>query len=450
MVVEEALTIVDTLLSPGHLNPLQELIFRQCWEGKTYEEIATNSGYTTDYIRVAGSQLWQTISEATGAKTSKHNFRSNLRQLQEDWRTGKRSESLLQGNRLDTLISGKPLCLERPDGPVPLNSKFYLERFQTENRCYHEITKPGALIRIKAPSQWGKTSLAIRILDHAQSLGYKTAHVNFQQIDSTLLPDLDKFMRWFCAHLTQQLHIEPKLDEFWDADLGSKVSCSNYLRHYLLPRIDKPLVLVMDEINRIFEWPIVSQDFLPLLRFWHEEAKYQEIWEKLRIVVAYSTEILIPLNWNQSPFNVGLPVVLQEFTDEQIAELAQRHGLENHSDLQAQALRALQTLTQGHPYLIRLAFYSLAQQQVGFRQLLREAPTETGIYSSHLRGLLTVLESQPELSQLFKQVVAADAPIRLEPLAAYKLASLGLVRQIGNEVLPICELYRLYFGDRLH
>ncbi|GAB4378939.1 MAG: hypothetical protein Kow00121_31840 [Elainellaceae cyanobacterium] len=451
MVIEEALIIVDTLISPSHLNSLQETIFRQCWDGKSYEEIAAMSGYTADYIRVTGSQLWQVLSEATGEKITKHKLRSTLRQWKEEWQIGQQLEQSPQESSSSAFTNSELPIVELPDGPVPLNSRFYLERFGVEERCYREITKPGALIRIKASSHWGKTSLALRILNHARSLDLQTAHLNFQQIDRSLLSSLDKFMRWFCAHLSQQLQLDFRLDEYWDVDLGSKASCTNYLQYYLLPRMNTSLVLVMDEINRIFESPIVAQDFLPLLRFWHEESKHEEIWEKLRMIVSYSTEILIPLNCNQSPFNVGLPIVLQAFSAEQIEELAQRHELKWHSpESQTKSLMALQKLTQGHPYLIRLALYHLAQRHVGFGQLIREAPTETGIYGSHLRELLTVLESQPDLAQLFKQVVMADGPIRLEPLATYKLASLGLIRQIGNEVLPICELYRFYFRDRLH
>ena len=36
MTVEEALVLVDTVLPEEGLNDLQELVFRQCWEGRTY------------------------------------------------------------------------------------------------------------------------------------------------------------------------------------------------------------------------------------------------------------------------------------------------------------------------------------------------------------------------------------------------------------------------------
>jgi hypothetical protein len=39
-----------------------------------------------------------------------------------------------------------------------------VERPPVEANCYQEIVKPGALIRVKAPRQMGKTSLMQRIL----------------------------------------------------------------------------------------------------------------------------------------------------------------------------------------------------------------------------------------------------------------------------------------------
>ncbi|MEM7594679.1 MAG: AAA-like domain-containing protein, partial [Cyanobacteria bacterium P01_A01_bin.83] len=43
----------------------------------------------------------------------------------------------------------------------------------------------------------------------------------------------------------------------------------------------------------------------------------------------------------------------------------------------------------------------------------------------------------------------ADAPVKLPTITAYKLESIGLVKLNKNLVAPSCELYRLYFRDRL-
>jgi len=79
MTIEEALKVVDAAHSQNHLSQVQELVFRQSWEGKTYQEIANISGYDTHYIGDVGFKLWRLLSEALGERVTKNNFRSVLR-----------------------------------------------------------------------------------------------------------------------------------------------------------------------------------------------------------------------------------------------------------------------------------------------------------------------------------------------------------------------------------
>ena len=74
--ISQVVIIVERILEPEKLNTVQELVLRKCWLGKTYQEIAADSKYDADYIRVVGSRLWQTLSLASDEKISKNNFRS--------------------------------------------------------------------------------------------------------------------------------------------------------------------------------------------------------------------------------------------------------------------------------------------------------------------------------------------------------------------------------------
>lgn len=73
MNIEDALVIVDAVL-PRRLTNVQEQLFRRTWEGKTYLEIAEESGYDPSYIRDVGYRLWQTLSKALGERVSKKNL----------------------------------------------------------------------------------------------------------------------------------------------------------------------------------------------------------------------------------------------------------------------------------------------------------------------------------------------------------------------------------------
>jgi hypothetical protein len=203
--------------------------------------------------------------------------------------------------------------------------------------------------------------------------------------------------------------------------------------------------LGLDNLDRIFEYPEIAQDFLPMLRYWHEEANNLDIWQQLRLVIANATEVYIKLDANQSPFNVGKQIKLPGFTLEQVKELAKRYDLDSIDPQMLSFAAILTKMVGGHPYLVRLALDRLKDPDLNLDRLLQDAPTQSGIYSSHLRGLWDNLQRQPELAAAMKKIVTADTSIQLEPIEAYKLESMGLVTSIGNEVMPSCELYRQYF-----
>jgi len=334
---------------------------------------------------------------------------------------------------------------ELPGGQVDVASQFYVERPPIEERCYQTIVQPSALIRIKAPRQMGKTSLMARILHHGARQGYCTVPLTFQLVDKGVFANLDKFLKWFCAYVGRELHLPNQLDDYWDEIFGSKVNCKDYFEKYILPQIDSPLILGLDELDRVFQYPDIAEDFLGLLRAWHEESKRRDIWKKLRLIVVHSTEVYIPMNINQSPFNVGLPVDLPEFNSQQIQDLAARHNL-NWSEAEVEKLMAI---VGSHPYLVRVALYHISRSDLTLDELKETAITDAGIYSDHLRRQLWNLEEYPELAQGMREIVAADSPVQLKAMQAFKLDSLGLVKLQGNECVPRCELYRQYFRSHL-
>lgn len=334
-----------------------------------------------------------------------------------------------------------------PDGPVPLDSAFYVEPSPVESECYRNILQPGSLIRIKAPKQMGKTSLLDRILAQAKKQGYRTVRLNLLIAEEAVLANLDKFLRWFCARVSGQLQLQLRLDDYWDEEQnGSMVSCTTYFEAYLLEQ-GGPLVLGLDEVDQLFQYPDIARYFFPLLRTWHEEANNLDIWRKLRLVVVHSTEDYPNLDINQSPFNVGLPVELREWSQQQVQDIAKRHGLDWAAGLEAERLM---DMVGGHPYLVRIALYYIRYRGITLDWLLQTAPTEGEIYSAHLRCYLETLKQHPELAAAMKKVVDATSPVRLEPTQAYKLHSMGLVKRHKNGgVTPRCELYRQYFREYL-
>ncbi len=434
--LEELLGLAEALIIAKGKHPLsyiQKIILTEALleSKKTYDQIADENGYSPSYLKNGlAPRLWQLLSDVIGEKVTKANCRCLL-------------ERELKDQNLSKIVSEPLIILESPEGQVPLNSIFYIERVPSEQMCYQEIKNQGALLRIKAPRKMGKTSLMARILDYAQQQDYYPVRLSLHRASSLVFNSTEKFLRWFCANVTQQLGLESEIDEFWDEDVGALVSSSLYFQGYVLEGIQQPIVLALDEVNQLFEYPSLARDILALLRSWHEETRDISNWKKLRFVIVYSTDIYIPLDTNKSPFNVGFGIDLYPFNFEEVKILSQRYGL----SLSDQELNQLTQFMGGFPYLIRLAFDHCVRRNIPLQQLLETATSDTGIYSDHLHEQLWLLQQDPDLATVYKQIIGKDNPVKVEQVKAFKLKSMGLVHILGNQVIPSCQLYRQYFQE---
>ncbi len=454
---EQALNLADAAVfakTKKHLKNIEVAVLQGALQGKKYDEIAEDNGYAPEYIKHdVGPKLWQTLSSSLGEKVSKTNLMAVL--VQQAYQNKAKNEQLPVTNYPLPIINSPEL--EPPVGLIPLESAFYIERSLIESRCYEEITRPGALIRIKAPSQMGKTSLMVRILAHAKSdaaqindtQNIRTVALSLQRAERCIFNDLDKFLRWFCTAITRKLQLPYRVEDYWSETFGCKGNCTAYFEDCLLPEINGVLVLALDDVDEVFLHPEIADDFFTLLRSWYEEAAYGDsgnpLWQNLRLVIVHSTEVYIPLDINKSPFNVGLAIELQAFTPTQVQNLVQRYGLSLSDD----ELSELMQLVSGHPYLVQQALYHLVQNGLSLKRLVETAATDSGIYSNHLHRHLRALQNYPQLAAAYEQVIQSSTPVELEQLSAFKLHSMGLVTLCGNQVVFSCELYRRYFCNVL-
>jgi hypothetical protein len=356
------------------LNTLQVMIIRGVWAGETYEAIAQQSSWSEAHVKMVGSHLWEMLSEVLREPVRKKSIRAILERHYRDWLINEPPSASPQSDSLS---------IEFPDGPVSLTSNYYIDRPPIESRCYGMVTQPGALIRIRAPRQMGKTSLLNRIVRQSEDLGYNAITLHLHLVDTEILQDLDRFLQWFCGRVTQRLNLSLQIADYWDDIFGSKTSYKDYFESYLLPNCQQPLVLALDEVDVLFNYPATADGFFALLRSWYEDAKNNPLWQVVRLILVHSTDAYIPLHINQSPFNVGMPIELPEFNAQQIENLVERHGL-RWTDEQIQPLVEM---LGGHPYLIRLALYHIAQTSMSLEDLLSTALSTQSPFFSHLQYL---------------------------------------------------------------
>lgn len=333
-------------------------------------------------------------------------------------------------------------------GRLPVDSLFYIYRAPAEMLLTREIAQSGALIRVKAPKQFGKTSLVARGLAQAEAVGFRTAVVSLQLADSTVFGSLSQFLRWLCAMVTRSLGLNNRVEEFWNPLLGGSYSCNDYFESYLLPTGTSPFLLVLDEVNVLFQYPEVSADFFGMLRAWHEQSRHDSEsgeWQKFRLVIVYSTEIFVPLPIHQSPFNVGLLIELSGFTQAQIQDLVARYRITPAEPYAVQLLNLLG----GHPYLTQLALFHLSHQRITLDELIQTVAMPNSIFSSHFNQQFGYLEAHPDLKEAMRQVVLSPTGVELYPTIALKLRGMGLIRFHNEFAVASCVLYQNYFAKVL-
>jgi hypothetical protein len=338
-----------------------------------------------------------------------------------------------------------------PNGQMAIDSAFYISRTPVESMLQDAIlNQVGGLVRFKGARQSGKSSLVSKVLTEVRSQSIATVMLNLRLVDSDVLQDLSKFLRWFCAVVTRSLGLENKLADYWDDIFGVSYNCTYYFETYLLPQLKKPFVLVLDDVDVVLHHGQVAADFYGMLRTWHEKARYgdhhSELWQQLRLVLVYSTDVQAPtMSLTQSPFNAGILIDLPGFESEQVEDLLQRYNVPDLEEVSAVLIQ----LVGSNPFLLHWAIYHLSLPDMNLEVLLESSTAPDGIYASHLRQKLTDILQDALLVPVLRQIVSKPIGCGVDSLAAFKLQSQGLVTLENQKWIPTCDLYRQFFAQTL-
>ena len=332
--------------------------------------------------------------------------------------------------------------LQMPGGTVKLKDKFYIERDE-DVRLANEMKRLGSTVTIRAARQSGKSSLLVRGIQQAKQAGANTLLLDMQRVDKDHLISSDVFLRYFAEYVLSKLSLDVNMiDRYWQSSLSPQEKLTNLFEGQILEKIDRNLVIGMDEIDRLLETPF-SSEFFGLLRSWHNLRAIDENWDKLSIAMVISTEpYYLISDANQSPFNVGVNLYLQDFKSEQVRDLNQRHG----SPVDGKDFDELVKIFGGHPFLTRKAFYLLVAEKMTWQKLKDVAADEHGPFGDHLRRYHWMIQQDPKLKDGLKCIIKDS---RCSDELLHRLLQAGLVKASGDYAKCRCDLYRMYFEDKL-
>ena len=318
-----------------------------------------------------------------------------------------------------------------PGGAVPLTSDHYMVR-TVDGQFHSALERQEAIVLLKGARQVGKTSLLARGLQAARRRGAQVVILDFQSLGSEVLASAETLYRAMAESLCEQLELERSPESHWSTTRSGAANLERYLRREVFAVSQQPLVWGLDEVDRLFPLRFGSEVF-GLLRSWHNRRTLDPDgpWSRLTLALAYATEAhLFITDPNQSPFNVGVRLQLNDFTQSEVAELARRLGVTHYEPVY--------TLLSGHPFLTRCGL-----------EVLRAGGTleTTHTFDDHLERLLFSLTQEPELlaalhSLWQKRILPVEDFVRLR-------ASGVLVGETASQARLRCTLYETFLRKHL-
>ncbi len=335
--------------------------------------------------------------------------------------------------------------LEPVGGAVPPESPFYIARVCDQE--FHQALADGeSILLVKGARQMGKTSLLAQGTKQAREAGWRYGMTDFQKFNTAQMASDEVFYRLLAATLAKQLKFTYDFAGEWDEIFGANLNMETFLRA-LLDASNAHMVWFMDEVDKLFLAPFAS-DFFGLVRSWHNSRSTEPDgpWGKLTVVISYATEAhLFIQDLNQSPFNVGRKLELEDFNLQQVVDLNTRYGSPLHS---YQQVERLHVLIAGQPFLTRRGLDALATGKYDFDSFFAEADRDDGPFNDHLKRILVSVSCLPPVLEYVTALLRGQPTVDRD--SYYRLLSAGILKQTREgEAIFRCELYERYLRHHL-
>jgi len=195
---------------------------------------------------------------------------------------------------------------------------------------------------IWAPRQTGKSTYFGQLAKHLITIGYKVAHINFENFKNT---PLNTFLK----------NLIGELNKFWNTNLEATDISDIF---YNIEQIfSQKLVLIIDEVEGINEE--YFGDFLHSIRKIYHSRQSHSLHSVILVGVS---NIVGVVSDNASPFNITDNLNIPYFSDKEVYELLNLHETETGQLFEDNVKQKICQITANQPGLVNGFAYKLVEK----------------------------------------------------------------------------------------
>lgn len=332
-----------------------------------------------------------------------------------------------------------------PGGALDVETDLYVVRSIDEETLLKLRQKRGFVV-IRGPRQIGKTSLMMRAFTAltGEGGGMRGAYIDFQFMEIDRLRDQNSVWLSLAMNISRQIKLKT-----WDAAQWNPAKTHNenfleFVDHGIFSEGDTPLIVCMDETERIFGTNVQSGFFGTLRGYFNQSAMDQNL-KNIRWLLATSSEPSFFIqDLNQSPFNIGTQYKKSSFDAEEIQEFSEKLGIR----LPPGEVDWIYEYVGGRPYLTHLLLFNIGKKPELREDFYDAATAGKGIFRDHLSRYFLHFQREPNLATTMKDVVYGKGC--KDGMLADRLEGAGLVQYDETlKVVPACRLYAEFFKNVL-
>ncbi len=329
---------------------------------------------------------------------------------------------------------------DRLDEGASVGEKVWVER-EADRQLRAAIDKNVSFILVRSARFNVKTTLLVTVKKYAESLGFRTVFHDFRSDGSEVIADQATCYRQIILTFFRQLGLDlGEIDRLWVGELGLNSNLERCIE-FALNDVQCPVFWAWDESERLLHQKF-ADDLFGLLRSWHNRRAWEDgsIWSNLTIAFTYRVDARAVIqNQQQSPFNVGFDVLLQDFSVDELGEMNRQFG---DRLVQGGDIRRLEESTSGHPLLVNSVFELILSG--GKLEDIERGEFRTGSrLRVHLDDLWRVISGDEELRNACRLALlnrAEESPVVMN------LVDLGALKDSGDGGFVFRgKIYETYF-----